>query len=309
MKKLTYSFQSSFQKKLLFLIQYLASRFSIRGFPRLVWIFRNVIFGNGTKNVSYLNRFRILCDSNSYASTMAVSGFVYSRMDAILKIILRPNTALIDVGANVGVVSLLATSLHNNVQAHCFEPDPNVFVWLDNNCHLNQDLNLTLNNFALGSADGFGELTVSARSGWSTMAQEPSGGFNFLTKVDQVVVRVQSLDNYCGAINLKPSLIKIDVEGLELQVLQGAKQTIAAQRPYLLIEINPLRLEAANTTSEELINYIESMGYNLFHIDLFQGFFCRRPRRPLWNRYTRVFSSDARLGFDFDAIAVPIEKL
>jgi FkbM family methyltransferase len=253
------------------------------------------------------------CDSSSYPSVMAASGFVYTRMDRILKIILKPQMVFLDVGANVGFVSLLACSTlrasEGKVYAHCFEPDPNVFEWLSINRQLNSNLEMVVNPIAVGAQEGHGELTVSARSGWSTMVEEPPGGFSFLPKAGKVKVPITTLDTYCRDHALSPGVIKIDVEGLEKEVLIGARETLQQCRPYILIELNPLRLIAAGTSGEEIITDLAELGYVLFHIDLSTAKLAQSKKRKSWRELAEVLSEDLVEGADFDALAVPKESV
>jgi len=298
-------------RKLTRLVQVLANLAVPRGFPRLVWVLRRLVIGRGIRAISYLDRFKMYCDSSSYPSVMAASGFVYRRMDRVLKMILKPQMVFIDVGANVGFVSLLACSTvrssEGKVHAHCFEPDPTVFSWLSMNRELNSSFAIIVNSVAVGAQKGEGELTISARSGWSTMAHEPPEGFSFLPKAGKVTVPVTTLDIYCRERALSPSLIKIDVEGLEKEVLIGARATLLQSRPYILIEFNPLRLAAADTSGEELIAQLSELGYSLFHIDFSITKLAHAGERKSWHELAEVLPKDLVMGQDFDVLAVPKE--
>lgn len=301
-----------FSTFLLLTVQYIASRLRIRGFPRLIWYFRYFVIGSGVIKTFYLSRFKIYCDTNEYASVVAISGFVYSRMDRLLKLLIDKSNTFIDIGANVGFISLLASSIqikkNGFASVHSFEPDPNVYQWLKANSELNPNLNLHINPLAVGANVGSGDLTISARSGWSTMAREPVGGFAFLPKAGKVTVPIISIDRYCLENDVKPSIIKIDVEGLEADVLHGAKNIIQSYRPYLIMEINPLRLAAANTSGVQLLSILVDHNYRIFHIDLFQEFFKKRNYRYKWNGYTEVFIEDLNSIGDIDVVAVPKEQ-
>lgn len=252
------------------------------------------------------------CDSDSYPSMMAACGFVYRHMDRVLNMVLQPPVTFLDVGANVGFVTLLACSKVRSkggrIIAHCFEPDPGVYAWLSGNKELNSSLfEIVTNPCAVGAAEGEGELTISARSGWSTMAHEPPGGFSFLPKAGKTMVRVTALDAYCREHGISPTVIKIDVEGLEKEVLAGAKSILEQSRPYLLIEINPLRLAAAGTSGEELIQQLSLSRYRLFHIDPRCAKSNRHAKRDEWRGLPEVRQDDLVMGQDFDALAVPEE--
>jgi FkbM family methyltransferase len=278
----------------------------------MVWILRRLVVGGGIKTVSYQERFRMYCDSDSYPSVMAACGFVYRHTDRVLGMVLQPPVTFIDVGANVGFVTLLACSKVRSkggrIVAHCFEPDPGVFTWLSRNQSLNSNLfEIVANPWAVGATEGEGELTISARPGWSTMAHEPPGGFSFLPKAGKTMVRVATLDTYCREHGLSPTVIKIDVEGLEKEVLAGARTILEHSRPYLIIEINPLRLAAAGTSGEDLILQLSRLRYRLFHIDLRCAKSNRHAKRDEWRGLPEVKQNDLVMGQDFDALALPEE--
>ncbi len=308
----TYPLSPLVSRPLMRLVQEISCHVVLRGFPRLTWILRHLVVGGGIRTVSYRDRFRMYCDSDSYPSVMAACGFVYHHMDRVLNMILQPPVTFLDVGANVGFVTLLACSKvrlkEGRIVAHCFEPDPGVFTWLSGNQNLNSSLfEIVANPCAVGAVEGEGELTISARSGWSTMAHEPPGGFSFLPKAGKTTVRVTTLDSYCREHGLSPTVIKIDVEGFEKEVLAGARTILERSRPYLLIEINPLRLAAAGTSGEELILQLSSLRYRLFHIDPRCIKPIRHAKRDEWRGLLEVRQDDLAMGRDFDALALPEE--
>jgi FkbM family methyltransferase len=177
------------------------------------------------------------------------------------------------------------------------------------NRQLNPQLKMVVNSVAVGAQKGEGELTVSARSGWSTMAQEPPEGFSFLPKAGKVKVPVTSLDVYCKECELLPDVIKIDVEGLETAVIMGARETLKNSRPFILIEFNPLRLAAAGTSGEELIEKLSELDYDLFHIDFSIAKIKNKNKRRNWRELAQVLTEDLVMGQDFDVLAVPVENV
>ena len=299
-------------RPLLRLVQEISCYAVPRGLPRITWNLRHLVVGGRIRTVSYRNRFRMYCDSDSYPSVMAACGYVYRHMARVLDMILQPPVIFLDVGANVGFVTLLACSKvrlnEGRIVAHCFEPDPGVFTWLSGNQSLNRSLfEMVANPCAVGAIEGEGELTISARSGWSTMAHEPVGGFSFLPKAGKATVRVTTLDTYCREHGLSPTVIKIDVEGYEEEVLAGARSILEQSRPYLLIEINPLRLAAAGTSGENLIRQLSLLRYRLFHIDPRHVKSIHHAKRDEWRGLPEVRQDDPVVGQDFDALAVPEE--
>lgn len=77
-------------------------------------------------------------------------------------------------------------------------------------------------------------------------------------------VELKPLDNYGG---LAPNFIKIDAEGYEVKILKGAKNTIAVNKPIMLIEVNSGALERAGTSTGELFYLLKDYGYTFENID------------------------------------------
>lgn len=305
---LQFSQLAPFSEVLLRCMQYASAKAVPRGLPRLGWVCRRVLLGYGVKEIPYRTRFRICCDSDSYHSTMFGYGIEDRHVDRLLKRVLRPGDVVIDVGANVGMVTLLACSskrVAGTISAHCFEPDPVAFRWLAKNAALN-NFDIVLNDCAVGASLGEAELTISTVSGWSTLAIEPSEGFTFLQKAGKRLVKVVTLDDYCLQQDLIPSLIKIDVEGFETQVLQGACTLLKRTRPIIVIEMNPMRLESAGSSATQLAEHLHEIGYELFHID--PSKLPRGENRPRWFGLPLARASDVKWGYISDLLALPVRR-
>lgn len=130
---------------------------------------------------------------------------------------LRPNDLFIDVGANVGAYTVLASGVAG-ARALSFEPCPGTFWYLARNVKLN-DLEARTEpfNLALGAEEGLIHLTEGLGTE-NYVSAHPEAGRT-------TPVRVTSLDKMLESRN--PVLLKIDVEGFERQVLAGASRTLA----------------------------------------------------------------------------------
>jgi len=80
--------------------------------------------------------------------------------------------------------------------------------------------------------------------------------FNKGLKVNNIII-----DNYVKEKQIKPTFIKIDVEGAEFEVLKGAKQTLKKFKPVLVIEIHEFILPSFGTSTQEIIDYLTELGY------------------------------------------------
>lgn len=155
----------------------------------------------------------------------------------------------VDIGANKGVYTRVLAGLASHV--HAFEPNPKAYRWLSRAL----PPNVTPHPIALSDQDGTADLYLPQRGrGYSnqlgSLSKAKADGPHAVFPVEAL-----TLDS-CALSDV--GFIKIDVEGFELQVLDGATDTIARDKPTLLIE-----LEERHTGKpiESLISSVTSMGY------------------------------------------------
>lgn len=127
-----------------------------------------------------------------------------------------------DVGANVGLYTLLFARYTGHVYA--FEPLPRNVQLLSRTVELNGARNVTIVPCAV--SDSTGLATFEEGNNWAT-GKLSSGG-------KQPVATV-SLDHFVSVCQVHPDLVKIDVEGAELAVLEGARHMLASRRPAILL--------------------------------------------------------------------------
>jgi len=133
----------------------------------------------------------------------------------------------LDIGAHVGGFSMIASKLFGSV--YSFEPQPFNFEGLSENIKLNNLANVIAINKGVGNE--ITEKEISARGGGSKIY---SGNIPKIPKVTYDKISLTTIDSM--KFKLPVSVIKIDTEGYEEQVLEGAKQTIAKFRPVIIIE-------------------------------------------------------------------------
>lgn len=137
---------------------------------------------------------------------------------AYLLHILTEQDLFIDIGANVGSYTLLASGA-KRARTYCFEPIPSTYTRLLDNLAIN-NLDSLVTALNLGLSDHEDEILFTTHH---------DSGNHVLTEADaheaSVAVKVRTLDSILPAES--PSMMKIDVEGYETKVLQGAKETLA----------------------------------------------------------------------------------
>ncbi len=165
-----------------------------------------------------------------------------------------------DVGAHEGFVSLHLARGAKRVIA-C-EPNPENLQLLGHNIALNPNLRVSVEAAAIGSRDGEVDFHyVDGEGAWGSIAVVPSGHAKTLR------VALRTLDSlwqlHCGSQE-KVSLIKIDTEGNELDVLTGAERVIARNRPVLCFEVSLTYWASARGSVDDLLSFVTERDYSLW---------------------------------------------
>ncbi len=166
-----------------------------------------------------------------------------------------------DIGANIGFFSLIAAR-HVGPQGriYSFEPVPENAAAISRSAHLNGFDTVDVFAAAVGSSDGRAELMLARHIGGATLASVgPPPDLCGRIEVDLV-----SIDTVIAQRGLRPpSLIKIDVEGAELEALTGMVGTLRAHRPTVLYEIDDASRAGLVRKVEALAAFWSAAGYVL----------------------------------------------
>jgi FkbM family methyltransferase len=170
-----------------------------------------------------------------------------------------------DVGANVGVYSLLAAAVVGETgSVHAFEPTPAMANGLRNNIALNGCRSVVVNECALSSASG--ELSFN-------LHDEPGYNSLFVRQEEYATtqaVKAITLDAYVAACGVMPDAMKIDCEGAELEVIRGGATVFSRpDAPVLIIELNAETLAGAGATVDDLLAQLREFGYECFDVGTF----------------------------------------
>jgi FkbM family methyltransferase len=180
----------------------------------------------------------------------------------VLRNILRDGFIFLDVGANVGLLSLYASKLIPNGKVYAIEPIPKTFEKLELNIKLNRLRNIT----ALRNA-------ITNRSGRSQMEYYPANsGLSHLkadcvSSLPTVWVECITLDELLDRIGIVPHVIKLDCEGAEPLILEGAQSSLKHKElRYMIMEVNNNLLEGNFSNGRELISMLREYGFTVRHI-------------------------------------------
>lgn len=173
--------------------------------------------------------------------------------------ILEPGDVIYDVGANIGVIALALASSKSNVVVHAFEPEPRNVAHLRSNVRLNHLTNRVFcHQLALGSKNGVASLHVSGEVGEGTHTLVDDGR----ARSAEVSVDVQTADDFAKA-NQSPDVVKIDVEGGEVEVLAGMTSLLANQTiRHLFIEVHLAVLSRDGWDEDRLAAWLDGFGYD-----------------------------------------------
>jgi len=151
---------------------------------------------------------------------------------------LTPGDTIFDIGANIGLISLLLAKHDNGLDStvHCFEPEPRNFKQLNQNIKHNQLLGrLHAHQLALGAENGTVDLHIRGTEGEGRHSIATDKG-----STDSIAVTVQTMAAFANENRVTPDVIKIDVEGAEGQVLAGMEPLLNQAPPkHIFLEIHP----------------------------------------------------------------------
>ena len=176
---------------------------------------------------------------------------------------LQSGDVFIDVGANIGYYSLLAsTVVGESGRVYGFEPDPENFSLFEKNIAINQLSNVDSFNVALSDHDGKGELFVNSSNFGDHQIYDNGNGRACVTIELREGARLLS-----QVQNVR--LVKVDTQGAEYQVLIGLLPLLKKQQGplSLIIEFWPFGLRKSGAGADQLLDVLVSLGLPFYIID------------------------------------------
>lgn len=170
--------------------------------------------------------------------------------------------ALVDVGANIGLVSLAVLAAVPDSTAYAFEPGPHQHALLAETIRRNALAGrLELSSLALSECAGtaaFAAHTTRHAAGDGLLDTGRSG------RARSVTVQTETLDRWWQARGRPPiAVVKLDTEGSELLILRGGRAMLEGCRPVLFLEIHEENLRVYPYGPEDVRAFTEGLGYSL----------------------------------------------
>ena len=201
---------------------------------------------------------------------------------------INPNMDVLDVGSNIGLHSVLFSKIINsNRRVLAFEPTPHAFKFLLKNIkHNKAEHNIIVYNGIATDKEGFYDLNViEGMEEYSAI-----GKINHPNVVEKkaktIKVKGNTIDALVEEYNLNPGLIKIDTEGAENFVFNGALKTIGKYKPIIISELSTNILKLSGLSSETIINQLKNFNYKIYDVatfeeitENFEGYFIAIPTK------------------------------
>ena len=169
---------------------------------------------------------------------------------------------IFDIGANMGIIANWFA--HRSKQVYAFEPHPDNISTIKSQKKLRNINNLTLYDIALGDKESKMQLHVKGFHGHHSL-----GDVDNSPTIGKIEVNVRKLDDVFGELNIaKIHFMKIDVEGFEADVLNGASKLLNDKKiNYILFELQDTILNSIQRTSSEVFQILFTAGYQIIDLN------------------------------------------
>lgn len=267
----TIPFSNELRRKLAFNIYNVITHCKFRGSGRLGRFIRDTLLPtpNGPTICHIKYGFNIIVDP---VIDKGVERQIYFRSIyeegtiALMKEILKDGDTFIDVGSNIGLMSLAASQfVGENGTVYAFEPHPDTFSILQANLLLNSSTNIMHYNIALGMRNGKARIysNMYFNRGSASLIK------NMQNEQEGKEVAIMSLDDFIiekGIKNIR--MLKVDVEGWELEVFKGASQLLSGENaPIVCFEYSKGHA-LQNGQLSDLYKFIQSVNdYKLYKLE------------------------------------------
>lgn len=211
----------------------------------------------------YASRGKIICSLHDIKDrVILMHGFSEYEVAHLIARLVGENWVCVDVGANSGEYTLLFALYAPRGHVYAFEPAYPVYPRLQANVKLNAVPHVTTEQAAVGAEDGTCTFYVDRsreNTGLSSLSRETWRGQG---RLEEVRVRCLKLDTYFARAE-RVDLIKIDVEGHELDVLVGASHTLRTMSPVVVFEFGSI----GNLPHPGPVDFLRRSGYGLYCIN------------------------------------------
>ncbi|MHA1381251.1 MAG: FkbM family methyltransferase [Candidatus Helarchaeota archaeon] len=212
------------------------------------------------------NKMYVDCRDKGVTPFLLTKG-VYEKYETVLfKKLIKPGMVVIDIGANIGYYSLIAAKLvGSKSKVYAFEPEPRNYRLLVKNIKINSYNNIIPIQKAASNKQGKTKLfTDKGNLGNPSFSED-----NISEKEGFVNVKTITLDEFFENLVIDNNIIfiKIDAQGAEGLILEGAERLLKNNNLIIIMEFWPYGLKNLGTNPTKLLNKLYEYGFKIKHID------------------------------------------
>ena len=217
------------------------------------------------------------------------------------------DVVVLDIGANIGHLALLAASQIPHARVYAFEPDPRNNKWLTENIRLNNYNNIETSELAFGSTPGTATLQIHQESNLSKISDVTTDDDNIEKTVE---VKVTTIDDIMRDIETTSEtlvVLRMDTEEYEFEIFKGANELLESDLPlYTFTELHYRHVSLEEL--EWLVNRLDDCGLSVEQIRDGLG----RHEEPIgsnWNDFREVKDDGLSYPWRFDKVSVGLTHL
>ncbi len=175
----------------------------------------------------------------------------------------KNNTVFADLGANIGLHTFYLKKQYSDLNVVAFDPSPSSWKYLDLTIKFNNIRDVRVEKIALSDQNGEFDLY-----NWGEESSADSlRNTERVHGIEPIIIKVPSrrLDDILDLPKI--TVIKMDCEGAELSILKGGKDTIAKNKPFILLEFHILNRKAFSISSQDIFNFLDEIEYKMYDLN------------------------------------------
>ena len=221
------------------------------------------------------NKMYIDLEDPGISRTLLIHGVHEKIQTDIMKNVLKSGMTVLDIGGNIGYYVLIEASLVGKYgKVYAIEPDPRNFKLLNMNIKLNKfDQIVRTYQYAISSGRGIKKFHLTVNRNYPSMLDVKEWS-DYMTrkmrnvKIDEMNVETISVDDFVAMENILPDVIRMDIEGYEIEAIKGMATTLnnMKKNSYLFFEFHPILLKNPTQKIKEVLEIIYNSGFRIFKV-------------------------------------------
>lgn len=239
--------------------QYLKKNKNLRKIlKKMSIIFVKIIYGDKVK-VKIGGKYEFFLDSRFAFSNYENWGGKHNIGFEKLLEVSKNKSIVLDIGGHIGLTALpLSRVIKKNGKVYVFEPSNINRFYLNKHLKLNNIHNVFVYDYLVGDKkiDNVEFYEMKDVSGTQSI-------INIKTEFKKTYKQQITLDDFCFKNNIKPEVIKIDIEGAEYLALRGAKKIINMYKPIIILSLHPKHLKMMGEDITYIFKFIQEVNYDI----------------------------------------------